>query len=108
MAMKRLLLIGAVALALAAVAVGNLLAADPLQPTAADASRAAAEEFKVLPPGVVQVDCRPGLSTFPPFTSFSGLPGGTFYILADGRCFQDVSWTPAPPVIVSTPADATH
>ena len=99
--MRRLFLLGATILALVALNVGSLAAADPPAPrtsptiepaTLSDAARSAGEELKTLPSGVVQVDCRPGMATFPPFTRFSGPPGNeTFFVLADGRCFRDAT-----------------
>jgi hypothetical protein len=43
------------------------------------------------------------MRTFPPFTKFSGLPGGSFYILSDGRCFKGDS-KPHEPIIMTPTA----
>ena len=58
-----------------------------------EAAAASAEQLKVLPNDVVQVDCGPGMPTFPPYTEFTGFSAG-FFILADGRCFIDPAATP--------------
>lgn len=68
-------------------------------PTAEDAARAASEQIKTLPAGAVQVECAPGVPTLPIYTTMSGLGGPQqFYILADGRCFQDKLNNTAVPV----------
>lgn len=69
-------------------------------PTAADASRAAAEQLRRLPDGAVQVDCAPGRRTLPIYTTLSGIGGPhRTYVLADGRCFQ------VPPELGSVPVE---
>ena len=56
---------------------------------AASAAAAAAEEFKALPSGAVQVDCAPGWPTYPPYTRLTGTPStDQVEILSDGRCFR--------------------
>ena len=109
---RRLVPAALLGLAMVSVAIGSLVAATPgsapSEPPAPvisrdDTARVAEEELKLLPNGVVQVECRPGMPTFPPYTRFSGLPGGTFYILADGRCFRDVTAVPQQPKVEVVP-----
>lgn len=70
-------------------------------PTTDDAAKSAAEEQRRLSPLAVQVDCRPGMATFPPFTRSSGLPGGSLHVLSDGRCFSDGPSRPMEPLLVA-------
>ena len=51
-----------------------------------------AQELHSLPSDVVQIDCRPGMATLPPYTRFTGF--SSMYVLADGRCFIDPSASP--------------
>lgn len=72
-------------------------AGDGARPNAADAARTAAEELATLPAGMVQVDCAPGMPTFPIFTQLSGVPSpNRIRILADGRCFAYLHPVPEP------------
>lgn len=78
---------------------GQLLSAEPKGvPDASDAAKTAAQELQALPPGAIQVDCRPGKPTFPPFTRLNVVPGtgSGFHVLADGRCFVDPGVVEAP------------
>ena len=60
---------------------------------ASEAAWQSEQQLLALPKDVQQIDCRPGMPTFPPFTRLSGFSAG-FYILSDGRCFVDPAATP--------------
>jgi hypothetical protein len=62
---------------------------DVYVPTLEDARRTAAEQLKVIPAGARQVECAPGVATFPPYTTQSGGMSRIHrMVLADGRCFE--------------------